>query len=113
MASLWRDHGRSMVALRACAPFRMRVSMSAMGSVSMGLPAGLHEAGNLPLAGQVAQTEAAHAKPPVERSRPPAERTAIVRPDLELRRPRGLHHETRLRHGFSLCAERETEGAQQ
>ena len=57
-----------------------------MGSVIMsGSPARLHEAGNLPLARQVAQAEAAHAEAPVERPRPPAQRAAVVGPDLELR----------------------------
>src|SRR5258708_39625331 len=88
----------AMVALRACVPLRIRVSMSAMGSVSIVLPAGLRETGNLALPGEVAQAQAAHAEAPVERPRPPAERAAVVGADLELRRPRGLHHETRLRH---------------
>src|SRR5689334_19964052 len=98
MASLCRDQGMSTVALRACAPLRMRVSISAMGSVVIGLPTRLREAGDLPLARQVAQAEPAHAEPPEERARPPAERAAVVRADLELRRPRGLHHQRRFRH---------------
>src|SRR5436853_2483316 len=113
MASLWRDQGMSTAALRAWFALRMRVSMSATGSVSMVLPAGLREAGNLSLAGQVAQAEAAHAETPEERPGPPAERAAVVRADLELRRPRGLHHQSGFRHESSLRAERHAERTKQ
>src|SRR4029453_4649957 len=97
--SLCRDHGTSMLALRACAPLRMRVSMSAMGSVIMsGSPAGLHEPRDLSLARGVAETEAAHGEATVEGTRPAAEGTAVVRPDPELRGPGSFHHEGGLRH---------------
>src|SRR4030095_8148513 len=88
-----------MLALRACAPLRMRVSMSAMGSVIMsGSPAGLHEPRDLPLAREIAETQAAHAEATVEGARPPAERAAVVGPDAELRGPGGFHHEGGLGH---------------
>src|SRR4029077_18417854 len=98
-----------MLALRAPAPLRMRVSMSATGSVIMsGSPAGLHESRDLPLAREIAQADAAHTEPTVEGPRPSAERTAIVCPDPELRGPGRFHHETRLRHSrtFRRCAVR-------
>src|SRR5262245_31950950 len=98
MASFCRDHGTSTLTCRAPAALRMRVSMSAMGSVSMRSPARLGEAGYLPLAGEVAQAETAHPEAPEERARPPTERAAIVGPHLELGRARRLHHETCLRH---------------
>src|SRR5262245_429490 len=107
MASLCRDHGTSTLALRAAAPLRMRVSMSAMGSVIMsGSPAGLHEARDLSLAREVPQAEPAHAKAAEERTRPSAQRATVVGPDPELRGPGSFHHEARLRHselsyGFS------------
>src|SRR5262249_17993433 len=89
----------STLALRALAPLRMRVSMSAMGSVIMSAsPAGLHQARNLSLAREVAETDPAHAEPTEEGPRPPAERTAIVSPDPELRGPGRFHHQARLRH---------------
>src|SRR5262245_50672353 len=89
----------STLALRAPAALRMRVNMSAIGSVIMiGSPAGLGEAGDLPLAGQVPQAEPAHAEAAEEGSRTPAQRAAVVGPHLELGRPRRLHHETRLCH---------------
>src|SRR5262245_45286286 len=104
----------STLALRAPAALRMRVNMSAIGSVIMsGSPAGLGEAGNLPLAGQVAQAETTHAEAAEEGSRTPAQRAAVVRPHLELRGPRRLHHETRLCHRRSLRPERHPERPQE
>src|SRR3989442_2004205 len=78
----------------------MRVKRSAMGAVIMRVcsPARFGEAGDLPLAREVAQAQPAHAEAAVEGARAPAQRTAIVGPHLELRGPRRLHHETGLRH---------------
>src|SRR6185369_17291709 len=53
-----------------------------------GLPARLREARDLPPTRQVPETEPAHAEAAEERTRPSAERAAVVRPHLELRRPR-------------------------
>src|SRR5215475_4877489 len=101
MASLCRDHGTSTRALRAPAPLRMRVSMSAIGSVIMGgSPARLHEARNLSLARQVAQAEAAHAEAAVEGARPTAQRTPVVSPHPELRGTGRFHHEGGLGHAI-------------
>src|SRR5438445_181802 len=59
--SLVRDHGASTRSLRAWLALRILVSRSAIGSViDIGSPTRLHQAGNLPLAGEVAQTQAAH-----------------------------------------------------
>src|SRR5688572_5417682 len=114
MASLWRDHGTSTAAFRAAPPLRMRVNMSAMGSVSMGAsPAGLHDAGNLPLQGELAQADAAHAKAAVEGARPPAEPAAVVGPHPELGRAGSFHHQRRLGHVRPSGPERHAEAAQQ
>src|SRR5262245_66226276 len=97
ISAFCRDHGMSTLALRAPAPLRMRVSMSAIGSVIMGgSPAGLGQAGDLSPAREVAQTEPAHPEAPEERPRASAQRTTIVRPHLELGRAGCLHHETGL-----------------
>src|SRR6188474_870359 len=98
--SFSRDHGTSMLALRAPMPLRMRLRRSAIGSVIMMLPARLRQARDLPLARQVPQAQAAHAEAAEERARPAAERAPIVRPHLELRGPGRLYHETGLGHRF-------------
>src|SRR5436190_3326501 len=98
-ASFCFDQGMSTVALRAAVAFRTRVRKSAIGSVSIApSPARLHESRDLAAAPEVAQAEPAHAEPPEEGPRPPAQRAAVVGAHLELRWPRRLYHETRLRH---------------
>src|SRR5437764_12986712 len=88
-----------MLALRAWVPLRMRVRRSAIGSVIMRRsPARFGQAGDLSLAAEVPETQPTHPEAPVERPRAPAERAAVVRADLELRRPRGLHHQASLCH---------------
>src|SRR5690242_2213572 len=98
-ASFWRDHGTSTVDFRAVVAFRMRVRMSAMGSVIMvASPARLHETRDVALPDEVPEAEAAHPEATIERARAAAERAAVVRAHLELGRPRRLHHETGLSH---------------
>src|SRR5581483_1691855 len=115
ISCLRRDHGMSTLALRAFVPFRMRVSMSAIGSVSMARsPARLREPGDLAAAREPSETEPAHPEAPVEGARTPAQRATIVSPHLELRWPRGLHHQTSLRHvRLSLGSERHAERAEE
>src|SRR5262249_2076514 len=114
ISCLTRENGTSTLPLRACAPLRMRVSMSAIGSVSIPSPTRLHEAGNLSLAGEPAQTEATQPEASIETPRAAAHRTAVVGPHLELGRPGRLHHQTCLRHRRrSLCPEGQAEGVQQ
>src|SRR4051812_36526114 len=92
IASLVRDHGTSTRSLRAELPLRMRVRRSAMGSViDIGSPARLHQPGNLALAREIAETEAAHAELPVKRTRPAAERAAVVLAHAELLPALRLH----------------------
>src|SRR5215470_18639192 len=101
MCSLIADHGQSMYSLRACAPLRTRASRSAIGSVmDIGppSPARLGQAGNLPLASQVAQAQAAHAEAAEEGARAPAQRTTVVRSHFELRRAFRLDAQTGLGH---------------
>src|SRR5437868_7575738 len=82
ISACWRDQGTSTLALRALFALRMRVRRSAIASViiaaSAPSPARLREARDLPLARQMAQTEATHAEAPEERPRPAAERAAVV-----------------------------------
>ena len=83
---LCRDHGTSTLALRAPAPLRMRVSMSArIESSPWRVPLAFTSPGPAPCARDCASRCGTYAEPTVEGSRPPAERTAIVCPDPELR----------------------------
>src|SRR5690606_6641779 len=77
---------------QCCAPLisalRMRVSMSAIGSVIMVvdlLPRGLAHAGDLSLQGELAETATADPELAVVRARPTAELAAVVAPSRELR----------------------------
>src|SRR5262245_741416 len=114
ISCLTRENGTSTLPLRAPAPLRMRVSMSAIGSVSMPSPTRLHEARNLALPRQPPQAEAAEPEPSIEAPRAAAHRAAVVRPHLELWRPGRLHHQACLRHRRRfLCPEGEPERVQQ
>src|SRR5207302_3491423 len=80
--------------------FRMRVSMSAMGSVSTSslLPTGLRHAGDAALMGQLPQADAANAELAEHRARPSAPVAARVCADLVLLGPLLLDDEACLRH---------------
>src|SRR5687768_11547082 len=73
--------------------FRMRVSISAIGSVmftaKLSLPARLGHAGDLPLQRELAEANAAHSKLPDEPARPAAETAAVALAGRELVRPGG------------------------
>src|SRR6185312_9477178 len=85
----------------------MRVSMSAIGSVTlillplwrlhMHLPAGFGYTGQKPTMGVFAETDAAHGKASNVRLRPSANATAIVLTRRILRRPLRLFDESLLR----------------
>src|SRR5215471_4646770 len=79
---------------------RMRVSMSAIGSVSTSslLPARLRHAGNRALVRELAQTDAAEAELAEDRTRPAAPVAARVVAHLELLRSPLFDDERRLRH---------------
>src|SRR5262249_41748037 len=79
--------GRSMLLA-----VRIRVSMSAMGSVIMvgtSSPAGLLDAGDQPVAGHVAEADTANPELAVDRPRPAAQPAA--EPDLDALARRHLH----------------------
>src|SRR2546423_8557305 len=83
---------------------RMRVSMSAIGSVMVmvDLPARLHEAGDLARVGQLAQAVAAQPEALVDGARPPAALAAGVAAHAELLLAVGLGDEGFLGHGHAL-----------
>src|SRR5579862_2376909 len=85
---------------------RMRVSMSAIGSVSTVslLPARLRHAGNRALMGELAQADPAEAELAEDRARPAAPVAARVVPHLELLGSPLLHDERGLRHYCSLLS---------
>src|SRR5258705_933620 len=102
--------------------FRMRVSMSATGSVMLMIsssPAGLADAGDLALQGLFAEADPAEAEFPQHGAGAATPRTAADRPTLELRGALGALDPTGLRHILlsdpdgGLAAERPAELAQQ
>src|SRR5207249_4489277 len=58
------DAGMSTFSCSARLALRMRVSMSAIGSLRMGLPARLHDAGHLALERQLAEAQTTHLELP-------------------------------------------------
>src|SRR5262245_41268846 len=88
----------SCIALLA---LRMRVSMSAIGSVCMSLPARFGHAGDLTLVRELAQTDPAEAELPEHRARPAAAVAARVLARLEARDSLGLRDQGLLCH-YSL-----------
>src|SRR5215213_1878201 len=101
--------------------FRMRVSISATGSVRLipyvPLPAGLAHARDFPLQGELTKTDTAEAELPQHGAAPAAALTAADAAHLELRRALGPLDPGRLCHLRNplrcLAAERPTELAQQ
>src|ERR1041385_7075384 len=91
------------ISTRSCSALlalRMRVSMSATGSVSISslLPRALRHAGDHALVRELAQADAAEPELLEHGARAPAAVAAGVVPHLELRRPRGLDSQRLLRH---------------
>src|SRR6188508_726986 len=79
IASLVREAGTITSVWRARLAFRMRVSMSAMGSETfMGLPARLRDTGQLAQQGALPEADAAHREPAHVRTRPAADEAAMV-----------------------------------
>src|SRR5579884_3873363 len=86
------------ISTRSCSALlalRMRVSMSAIGSVSTSflLPTGLRHAGDGALVRELAQADPAEAELAEHRARAPAAVAACVVAHLELLRPALLHDE--------------------
>src|SRR5688572_9262896 len=98
------DEGMSTLGSLARTPLRIRVIMSATGSVMFIasspalLPARLDHAGNLPGQRQLAEADAAHLELPQIAARPPAAAAAVVLAHGELGRLLGLGNQGRLGH---------------
>src|SRR5581483_11539911 len=83
------DEGKSTFALRAVIALRMRVSISAIGSVIFfSLPARLHDARDVPAQRERAEAHTAQPELPHERARPPAQRATAPVAHFELLVPR-------------------------
>src|SRR3954447_11958570 len=95
------EFGISARSCSALLALRMRVSMSATGSVSMVVvlsPRALRHAGDHALVGELAQADTAEPELLVDRARAPATVAAGVVTHLELGRPAGLDDQRLLRH---------------
>src|SRR3954469_11415728 len=103
MRAIWTfslELGISAVSCSALLALRMRVSMSATGSVSISslLPGALRHAGDHALMGELPQADPAEPELLEHGTRPSALVAARVVAHLVLRRPRGLHDQRFLRH---------------
>src|SRR5690242_13813425 len=118
-ASFCLEDGMFTSSCIATLALRMRVSMSAIGSVIVievlpSSPARLGHARDLPGVHELAQADAAELELAVHRVRPAAALAAGVRPHLELRLLRRFVLQSGLRHALlPLTGEREAEGAEQ
>src|SRR6187200_2804791 len=103
MATFSRDDGISTIGWCARTALRMRVSMSAIGSVSnlLRLPARLGDAGDLALESKLPEADAAQRELPNERPRTPAALAAAVPLHLELRWSQRLRYRRFLRQSAS------------
>src|SRR3954462_4293656 len=99
-SSFMREVGSSIDSCSALLALRMRVSMSAMGSVNMALllPRRFGHAGDLALVRELAQADAADAELAEDGARAAAPPAARVGPDLVPLRPGGLRDHGLLRH---------------
>src|SRR4030042_686654 len=90
-----REAGISTLSKRAPPALRIRVNMSAMGSVMLifGLPTGFDHPRDLSLEGHGAETDAADAEPPQEGPGPAAQRTTVVILDPALGLPLPLGYQ--------------------
>src|SRR5438093_9153757 len=103
------EDGMSTLGSLARTEFRIRVSMSATGSVMfMGslLPARLDHAGDLPGQGVLPEADAAHLELPEVSPRPPAVAAPRVLAHRELRLALGLGYQRQLRHYLASCCVR-------
>src|SRR5580765_2986155 len=112
------EEGSSTRSCNALLALRMRVSMSATGSVIIGgslLPRALCHAGDHALVGELPQADAAQAELLVHGARAPALGAARVVAHLVLRGARGLRDQRFLRHLVSLLlgCDWKAEGAQE
>src|SRR5580765_3071887 len=100
------EFGISARSCSALLALRMRVSMSATGSVSILvlLPRALRHARDDALMGELPQADPAESELLEDRAGAPAAVAAGVVAHLELRRPCGFHSQRLLRHYLSLPA---------
>src|SRR3972149_3619971 len=102
MATLILEEGMTTRSCRAETALRIRVSMSAMGSVTATttppLPTRLRYAGDLPLQRQVAEADATQREGAHVAARPAAQLAAVALAHRELRRPAGLDDHRYLCH---------------
>src|SRR5579872_2932893 len=92
MSVFSRDAGTSTLGWRACNPLRMRVSMSAIGSVVVipappPLPGRLDHAGDFAGQRELPETDPAQFELANEPARPSAAETTVAMPASELRLP--------------------------
>src|SRR5262245_46777174 len=99
MRTLSFEDGMSTFSCSARLALRTRVSMSAIGSLRMALPARLHDARDLALQRQLAEAEPAHLELPEVAARAAAQLAAGIGPRGELRLTLRLHDERGLGHG--------------
>src|SRR5207249_7461931 len=93
--SLSFEAGMSTFSCSARLALRIRVSMSAIGSLRMGLPARLHDAGHLALERQLAEAQTTHLELPEIAARAAAELAPVVGAGREFRFPLRFHDERR------------------
>src|SRR5581483_1993150 len=100
ISTLSLEVGISALSCSALLALRMRVSMSATGSVSIFclLPRALRHAGDDALVGELPQADPAEPELAEHGTRPAAAIAAGVVAHLVLRRARGLHDQRLLRH---------------
>src|SRR5262245_9662596 len=111
IASFMLECGISARGCRARTAFRMRVSMSAIGSVMVssyppGLPAGLRDAGDHPLQRQVPEADPTHLELAQEAARPAAALAAVAVADSVFLLLARLRHPGRRRHRASRLPSR-------
>src|SRR5438046_2588250 len=96
------EFGISARSCSALLALRMRVSMSATGSVSISrlLPRALCHAGDDALVGELPEADPAEPELLEDGARPPAAVAAGVVAHLELRGPCGFHFQRLLRHAY-------------
>src|SRR5262249_10254737 len=105
------EEGTSTLGSLARTPFRIRASMSATGSVmfignTSGLPARLDHAGHVARQRFLAEADAAELELPQVAPRTAARAAAVVLAHGELRCPRRLRDQGRLRHYRPSCCDR-------
>src|SRR4029078_13532252 len=102
ISSFRREGGIDVESCIALLALRMRVSMSAIGSVCMALPARFGHAGDLALVRELAQADPAEAELLEDRARPAAAVAARVLAHLVARLALGLRGQGLLSHSVPL-----------